>query len=281
MLIYSIKMQLSELFRKKTVVFTFFILLFFVLANFYQNMFHNLYQDEEVKYISQMYDPIKLLTLSDWSTIGYFMMEYYPLLVVLPTACAYLTDKNTKMKTYIVSRTGCKNYWYGKVISVFLITFFIFTVPFLMELLLECICFDMQSAGEPSNIDFIQTIERENLYFLYQIGVPHKIIYAALLTVLFGIVSGILAVFNFAVSTLPFFKYKVFTFFPVYILFYLLSVLEKRLGLGYTLNYYFILRMFNVPAMKYNFSAYFIFLIILLFISLIFIKIKTIRDDLI
>ena len=96
MLIYSIKMQLSELFRKKTVVFTFFILLFFVLANFYQNMFHNLYQDEEVKYISQMYDPIKLLTLSDWSTIGYFMMEYYPLLVVLPTACAYLTDNCIK-----------------------------------------------------------------------------------------------------------------------------------------------------------------------------------------
>lgn len=244
-------------------------------------MFHNLYQNEEVKYISQMYDPIKLLTLSDWSTIGYFMMEYYPLLVVVPTACAYLTDKKTRIKTYIVARTGCKNYWYGKVISVFLITFFIFTVPFFIELLLECICFDMQSAGEPSNIDFIQTIERENLYFLYQIGVPHKIIYAVLLTVLFGIVSGILAVFNFAVSTLPFFKYKIFTFFPVYILFYLLSVLEKGFGLGYTLNYYFILRMFNVPAMKYNFSAYFIFLIILLFISLVFIKIKTIRDDLI
>ncbi len=37
MLVYSIKMQLSELFRKKTVAFTFFILLFFVLANFYQN----------------------------------------------------------------------------------------------------------------------------------------------------------------------------------------------------------------------------------------------------
>lgn len=281
MLMHSIKMQLSELFRKKSAAFTFFILFFFVLTNFYQNMFHNLYQNEEVKYISQMYDPIKLLTLSDWSTIGYFMMEYYPLLVVIPTACTYLTDKNTRIKTYIVSRTGSKNYWYGKTISVFLITFFVFTVPFLIEILLECICFYMQSAGDPSNFEFLQTIERENQYFLYQLGVPHKILYAILLTVLFGSVSGILAVFNFAVSTLPFFKYKIFTFFPVYILFYLISVLEKGLGLGYTLNYYFILRMYNVTAMNYNFLVYFVFLMLLLFVSLIFIKIKTIRDDLI
>ena len=30
--------------------------------------------------------------------------------------------------------------------------------------------------------------------------------------VLFGIVSGILAVFNFSICTLPIFKYKIFTF---------------------------------------------------------------------
>ena len=132
MFLNSIKMLLLEMLRKKTVVFTFFLVLAFVMANFYHNMFNN----NEIQYISQMYDPIKMLTLSDWSVSGYFFMEYFPLLVVVPTSCAYLTDRDTKMKIYIESKTGKGYYWYAKLIVVFLTTFLIFTIPFFIEIML-------------------------------------------------------------------------------------------------------------------------------------------------
>lgn len=269
--------------RKKTVIFTFFILMAFVIVNFFVNVF----QFRDVQYISQMYDPIKKLTLSNWSVSGYFMMEYYPLLVVIPTACVYLTDKSSKVKLYIESRVGKNNYWYGKAVCVFLVTFAVFTIPFLIEILLEGICFSMQSSGDPSGFEWIQTIQNENQMFLSGLWIQNKVLYALLMTILFGVISGVLAVFNFAVTTLPFFKYKIFSFFPIYILFYFISFAEKQLHISnvidYSMNYFFILRMFHgqTTAYKYNYKVYFVFLILLLAVSFLFVRIKTKKDDII
>lgn len=275
MFLNSIKMLLLEMLRKKTVVFTFFLVLAFVMANFYHNMFNN----NEIQYISQMYDPIKMLTLSDWSVSGYFFMEYFPLLVVVPTSCAYLTDRDTKMKIYIESKTGKGYYWYAKLIVVFLTTFLIFTIPFFIEIMLSGICFDFHSAGDPSNFPYVQIIEYENQYFLSQLWLNHRVLYGIVMTCFFGIVSGVLAMFNFSITTLPFFKFKIFTFFPIYILFYIISFFTKLLNLDYTINYFFILRMFNLK--EKNYIVYAVFLLILLIISFLLIKIKTVKDDLI
>ncbi|MFQ6930340.1 MAG: hypothetical protein ACLRR3_04565 [Eubacterium sp.] len=48
----------------------------------------------------------KMLTLSDNTMVGYFMMQYYPLLVVIPTACVYISERNSGIDTYIQSRVG-------------------------------------------------------------------------------------------------------------------------------------------------------------------------------
>ena len=266
---------MSEMIRKKSVVVTFFILFSFVMVNFFINMTNF----SEIKYISQMYDPIKVLTLSEWSVSGYFMMEYYPLLVVIPTACAYLTDKNTRVKIYIESRTGKETYWFTKAVSVFLTTFLVFTIPFLTEILLETICFSMESAGDPTGFTFIETIENENQYLFSELWISNKIVYGVMMTLLFGMISGILAVFNFAVSTLPFFKYKIFTFFPIYVMFYLISILENLLKPDYTLNYFHVLRMFNTEVK--NYVVYVAFLFVLAAVSFVIIKCKCIKDDLI
>ncbi len=275
MVINSLRMQLAEMVRKKSVVITFFVLFAFVLANFFVNMF----EYKEITYISQMFDPIKVLTLSEWSVSGYFMMEYYPILVVIPTACAYFTDKNTRVKIFIESKTGKESYWFAKAISVFITTFLVFTIPFLLEIVLEVICFSMNAMGDPSGFQFIKSIESENQYLLYELWVDNRIVYAIIMTILFGVVSGILALFNFAISTLPFFNYKIFTFFPIYVLFYFVSIFESLIDTDYTLNYFYILRMFNTEPK--NNMVYFMFLFVLVVISFIIIKFKSIKDDLI
>ncbi len=275
MFINSVRMQLSGILRKKTVIVTFFVVLAFVMINFYTNMINN----RDIQYISQMHDPIKLLTLSDWSVSGYFLMQFFPILVVFPTACTYLTDKETKVKIYIESKTGKEYYWYAKLVVVFITTFLVFTVPFFIEIVLEGICFDLRSAGDPSCFQYIQTIENENRNLLFQLFINHKVLYACVMTFFFGIVSGILAMFNFAIVTFSFFRFKIFTFFPIYVLFYLISFLEKILNLDYTINYFFILRIFNIK--EKNYIVYAIFLAVLLIVSFFLVRIKIKRDDLI
>lgn len=273
MLIRSIKMQMSEMLRKRIVIFTYLVVLVFMSVNFLNNMINN----KEVEYVTQMYDPIKLFTLSDWSVIGHFFMEYFPLLVVLPTACAWLTDRDTRVKVYIQSRVGNTCYWYGKMICVFFTTFLIFTVPFFIEIILSCLCFSLKSAGDPSNFSYLQTIEGESRYFLSQIWLNHRILYAIIMILFFGIVSGILSVFNFSITTIPVFKYKIFTFFPIYILFYLISLAAAITGVGYTVYYAFILRVFNISPK--NWMVYGLFLLCLACVSVFMINFKTKRDD--
>ena len=73
-MVKSIRMQMHEMLRKKTVVCTFFILLAFVMVNYDSNL--NRYA--EIQYVTQMQDPIKLLTLSTWSPRGYFLKGAAP-----------------------------------------------------------------------------------------------------------------------------------------------------------------------------------------------------------
>lgn len=275
MLRKSVKMQMSVMIRRKSVIFAYGILLFFALSNFYYNLCENI----EVKSITEMFCPIKTLTLSDWSNAGFTMMQYYPILVIVPTACAYLIDRDTRIKMYLQSRIGDRMYWYGKLISVFLITFIVFIVPFITELLLSCVCFDMESNLDPSNFEYFNVIEDENIYMLSSVFLKNKVLYAVIMTLLWGVVAGVLAVFNFAITTLPGFKFKVFAFFPIYLLFYGISLATKFLKLEYTTNYFFVLRMFYTGAR--NELVYFLFLLCLLIVSIVLIEIKIKRDEII
>lgn len=274
-MIKSIKVQTQAILERKLAVVTFFLLVILVLINFTDNMFEN----RKIHYVSQMYDLVKTSTLSFWSLYGSGMMMYYPLIVVLPTSCTYLFDKNSKINIYMQMKIGKRKYLYGKAASVFLATFLIFTIPFLMEILLSCICFDVSSMGDPSNFDYLYWIEDENKLFLSGLWMSNRIIYAVLMIMLFGMVSGVLALFNFSLSILPIFKYKVFTFFPVFLLFEGLSIYSQVTAgnTAYTTNYYYILRMFTLS--EKNYGVYAAFLIVLLVISFFLLYCGTKRDE--
>lgn len=274
MLFKSVKSQTLYIMQKWTFILTWYIVCGFVIVNF----IHNIIVNSERQFISQMYDITKIITLSDWSPSGYFFMIYYPILVVLPTSAIMLDDRNSKMQLYLLGRMGRKNYYIGKIISVFISTFILFTLPFLMELLLEITCLHLDAHGDPSNFPYYQTAGKINEYFCSGLYMKNKILYAFVMVAIFGVISGILAMFNFAISTMNFVKYKIFTLIPVYLLLYIFAIIEKNINLGYTSNYMFILRLFNEKSK--NYGAYGITCLILLAISVGIILFKTRRDDL-
>ena len=92
-------MQLLHILKSKSAVLVFFVLMYAVGSNFIINMHRN----HDILYVSQMFDITKVLTLSDWSNAGYYIMQYYPLLVVIPTASIYISDKKSGMDIYITS----------------------------------------------------------------------------------------------------------------------------------------------------------------------------------
>lgn len=263
MLRKSVKMQFSYMLRSKSTLFILLLLLVAICTNWGINLNRNWH----TIYISQMYSIEKILTLSEWSMVGYFMMQYYPLLVVIPTACVYVSDRNSGVNTYIQSRVGKRNYLYGKLISVFVLTMFIFTIPYLMEILLSIISFSIKSNGDPSGLAFWQTVGEEGKYFLSNILLNNKILYAVIMTIIFGCVSAVLATFNFVITTLPIFKVKILTFFPVYVLLFVVSALTNLISIDYTVDYFFILRMFEVTTEK-NYLVYLIFLTLLIVVSI-------------
>lgn len=269
-----IRQQVKHLLQEKTVLFVYSVLLVFVLANFFDNVktFH------EIKYVTQMYDLTKMQTLSSWSSVSYFLMEYFPFLVAIPTAFSYLNDKKSKVKLYIHSRAGERNYWYGKLIAVFVVTFLVFTIPFLIELGMSCLCFDLRSMGDPSGFQIHQTIMNDNKYLFGDLYIRNRMLYVVVRILMIGVVAGVLAVWNVSLTVLPFFKFKIFALAPIYLLFFILQFVGNSLRLPYTVSYFSILRAFEIE--EFNVGIYILFLLFLILVSIVLIEWKIKKEDL-
>ncbi len=270
----AIKSQTQYIMQKWTFIITWCIICGFVAYNF----IHNVNVAGERLYVSEMYDVTKIITLSDWTKAGYFLMIYYPILVVLPTSSIILDDRNSKMQLYLKGRIGQKKYYVSKAVAVFVATFVLFTIPFILELLAGVVCFHLESNGDPSNFPYYQTVGDINNYFCPELYVYNRFLYGFVMIIIFGLISGILALFNFAISTMPIIKYKIFTLLPLYLVLYVLAMLQKISNLKYTTNYMFILRLFN--SEHKNYVVYGIVCLIFLVISMSIIVFRTRRDDL-
>lgn len=164
MLRKSISMQISYMLRRKSTVFVLLVLLITISINFFINMKTN----GGKLYVSQMYSFEKMLTLSDNTMVGYFMMQYYPLLVVIPTACVYISERNSGIDTYIQSRVGKRNYWYGKLLAVFVVIFFVFSFPYIIELICSVFSFSMKSSGDMLGDTYWEIMEQWKVNIFYR-----------------------------------------------------------------------------------------------------------------
>ena len=124
-----------------------------------------------------------------------------------------------------------------------IVTFFLFTVPFLLELLLSVICFSSRSVADPSGVQLFLSLPEEKENLLYQLYVASPILYGFLMTIRFGLISCVFAFFNYAFSTSPKIKYKMITMIPLLGILYFLMIIDRFVPAK--LSYLLVLPMFE------------------------------------
>ena len=270
-----IRMQMHVMFSRKSTICMYFVMYILMLINFFGNVIQYYEYD-----IWNMYHPMKLVFLGENSSLGFYFMQYYPFLVVMPAGFSYFTDKNSGELIFIETRTSKKNYYLGTMIATFATTFMIFTFPLFIEMILNCIAFPMEALGDQSNVQMFEPIYTEMIqgYLFSELWLFNPYIYTFAMIALFGVVSGILACFAAVVSMFGISKFKILLFVPVYALLYLLRIFKKSLNLEFTTNYFFYLRIFCVEHL--NETVYVLLLAILVAVIGMMLFIKMRKDEL-
>lgn len=222
--------QTAFILRKKEAVLVFYVLFIMVILNFTGNVLY--FQGKDTV---EMYQPMKLLLLSYnrvyWNASNTLLLiQLYPLLVVCPAGFSLAKEYQLNMRVFLVSRVGNLKYHLSKYLAVFLATMVIFTVPFLLEIILNCVSFPLSAAGDLSNLSVYDADYRNavNHYLMKGVYLSSPYLYAVIGTFLFGTVSGLLGVFTAAVSSLIKVKYNIFLFLPVFAALNLSTIFADR-----------------------------------------------------
>ena len=222
-MVVNLKLILAQtrfLLKQKAAVFTFYILLTIILVNFVSNVLA--FQGSDIVY---MYHPMKLLSLSynkvyHSGDLTLLLIQLYPLLVVCPAGFSLAKERRTGQDILISSRLGNTSYHLSKLMAVILTTAIVFSAPFLIEILLNCLSFPLTAQGDLSNRDVYNSVYINSVknYLLCELYLFSPYIYAILGTFLFGILSGLIAGFTVALSSIFKVKYLVSLFLPSFLL---------------------------------------------------------------
>ena len=264
----SVRIQFDQILRKRITCITYLIIAGFVFANLYMNI----QQFANIHYTSQMYDLVKILTLSSWSKYGYFLCTYMPIFCVMPSADSWYEDHQSGMESYLCTRLGKREYWYGKLAAVFFVSFLVFSIPLLLELIISVIIFPLNASGDPSGWPYFISVVETWQYPGYRLLCSHRIIYALVYALQFSLVFSLLAVFNLTISTLKVMKYRVLLYVPIYFILYMISLLKEMMGISFTMYYADIIRMFITE--ERNNSVYLSIIVGIIAISLLLTEIQ-------
>ena len=180
--------QCRFILKQKWCLFTFALLLAWVLINFVGNVLT--FQGMDA---AEMYQPMKLLLLS-YNRINYnadftlLLVQLYPFLVACPAAFSLVKERQTGQEVLMSARLGRFPYFMGKLAAVMAVTAAVFTLPFLIEILLNCIAFPLNAQGDLTNWDaydpdYVASVKHYLCYPLYLFS-PY--LYAVCGTLLFG-----------------------------------------------------------------------------------------------
>ncbi|MCI5621665.1 MAG: hypothetical protein MR355_08930 [Lachnospiraceae bacterium] len=225
-----------------------------------------------------MFQPMKLLLLSynltcyNWDRT-LLLIQLYPFLVVIPAGFSLMKERQSGQEVYLIARMGRKKYLWSKMLAVFGATAFIFTVPFFLEIVLNCLSFPLGAGGDLSNLhyfseEYAQIVDN---YLMTGLFLKSPYLYAVIGVLIFGCVSGLLGVFTMAISSVWKVKYSVFLFLPVVILLNVTIILNNRLaGNSVFIRWYDYLLLFNEES-KNGFCLLIVVMILLIFsIGLVF-----------
>ena len=259
--------------RQKGSLCVFYILSGLVLYNFVENVL-----DFQGRDVIEMYHPMKMLLLS-YNRVSYkgdnflLLVQLYPLLVVIPASFFLTKEHQTGQEVYIASRIGVRAYKFSKLISAFFSTFVVFTVPFLLEFLLNCLSFPCGATGDMSNWGYYDSryIDSVHHYLFTNLYLHSPYFYAFLMIILFGAVSGCLSAFTVAFSSVVNVKYNIFLFLPVFLLLHAGIIL----GAFYPANkasisWYDYISLFNDKIKNPIYLLFAMFLIIICSITMVY-----------
>lgn len=213
-------LQIGMLIKKKTAIITFVFLLVLVLANYIANIFEFMGRD-----VVNMYHPMKMLSLSYNKTyynssIALILTTVFPLLVNIPAGLSLNVETQNKTRQLVSSRIGNSKYICSRLISSIVTTFIVFSVPFLIEIVLNCIAFPLNAKGDFWNLSMYdpQMINNISAYQLSGLYIYSPYLYAIILTLFFGAFCGLLAGFTIIISAIFPIKFKVILLLPIFLL---------------------------------------------------------------
>jgi len=240
--------QTISMLKRKEAVGVFYVLSAMVLMNFIGNVLY--FQGRD---LAEMCQPMRLLLLSyDMTNLNATNMMLfilvYPLLVVCPAGFSLARERQLGINVYSASRLGNPVYQISKYLSAFLTTMIVFTAPFLLEIILNCVSFPLAATNNLVgwsiyDSDYWDTVNRYIMKDLYLFS-PY--LYAVAGTLIFGGVSGLLGTLTVAVSSLVKIKYNVFLFLPVFVALNLSTTLAARLPRdGVSIRWYDYILLFD------------------------------------
>lgn len=220
--------QIKLLLSQWGTLLAFGLLLALMLNNFVENVLEH--QGTEVVL---MYHPMKLLSLS-YDKTNYkadtmiMLVQLAPLLICIPAALSLAKEQHTGESVLMVSRLGIRTYLFSKVTAVFVVTTLVFSLPFLLEIALNCISFPLKATGDLANWsiyeeEYIETTKNFLLYPIYRVS-PY--LYAVVETLRFGATMGLLAAATTTFSALVRVKFRVVLLLPVFLLLQLSAYLS-------------------------------------------------------
>ena len=242
MLFKSVKTQFLWGIKQRGFILTFAFNFLLVLFNYIWNVLEFQGMD-----ILEMYHPAKMILLSYNKTyysadMALFFVQLYPILVVCPATFSIAGEKSAKEHILLISRVGSMTYYFSRWISTFGLTAVVFTVPFLLELILNILAFPLAAAGDFSqwNIYDSQYMDMASHYFFSDLYINNIYIYTIAGILFFGLISGLLGALTAGVSAVFRIKYRITLFLPVFLLLnftiYLPSLL-KELGIIENIKY--------------------------------------------
>ena len=208
---------------------TFFVLFLVMLMTFVSNVLDFRGYD-----VIEMFHPMNILSLSYDRTAhnagtALLLVQLLPLLVGWPAGLALAADRGLGTDTMLVARLGRKLYVTSKLTAVFIATAIVFSVPFLLEIVLNCLSFPLTATGNLGRIDAFDSDYAEMLGnylcpWLYRFS-PY--LAAVLGTIGFGLFAGLLACVTASLSLFVRIRFRVFLLLPVFILLYAITSLES------------------------------------------------------
>ena len=218
----AVRTQIKFLIGQKSFALVFSVLMVVMLRNFIENVLTFRGYD-----VISLYHPMKMLALSFNKTV--YNAE----------SAIVLTGQSVLMS----ARLGRKVYLWSRVISVFVVTTIVFSLPFLLEIVLNCVSFPLNATGDFYNYNAYEEelLASEALYqlpWLYQFS-PY--LYAVVCTVFFGVFFGIWAAATTTLSALVKVRFQVLLLLPSF----LLLQLTLYTGESGTTNWYNYVFFFN------------------------------------